>query len=149
MSDDVSFRRATADDGRSLHAACYPEKSFTQFRAHFAHLLDWQANGRCHWLVGIDKNNQIVASGQLVLYPHGAELANLSVTASRRNEGIGAALIEALTAVARSFDLSGLEIGVAERNGRALALYQRLGFTEDRRLLIPNAETAIILRKSL
>jgi ribosomal protein S18 acetylase RimI-like enzyme len=147
--DDIHFRLAEADDWPRLHVVCYPEKSRPKFRSDFNHLLDWQENGRCYWLVGTDKHNQIVASGQLVLYPHGAELANLSVTPERRGEGIGAALVEVLTAVARHLHLPGLEIGVAASNGRALALYQRLGFVEDRRVRIPNAEPAIILHKAL
>jgi len=147
--DDLSFRLAGETDCRPVQAACYPEKSILRFRSHFDHLLDWQANGRCAWLIGADKTNQIVASGQLILYPHGAELANLSVIPDRQNEGIGAALVEVLTAVARHLDLPGLEIGVAVSNGRALALYQRLGFREDRRLQLPNAEPAVILYKKL
>ncbi len=147
--NDIRFRLALAADFQALHDACYPEKSRLKFRSHFTHLLDWQENGRCYWLIGTDKTKQIIASGQLVLYPHGAELANLSVIPDRRNEGIGAALIEILTAVARHINLPGLEIGVAASNGRALALYQRLGFTEDRRLQFPNAEPAVILYKAL
>lgn len=147
--DDICFRLAQVDDWPGLHDACFPHKSRIQFRSHFNHLLDWQENGRCYWLVGTDKNSQIIASGQLVLYPHGAELANLSVTPERQGEGIGAAMISVLTAVARHLHLPGLEIGVAVSNGRALALYQRLGFVEDRRLQMPGAEPAIILYKDL
>ncbi|MCP4424251.1 MAG: GNAT family N-acetyltransferase [Chloroflexi bacterium] len=147
--DDLGFRLAHPDDFQLLRDACYPEKSLIQFRSQFDHLLDWQENGRCYWLIGINKINQIIASGQLVLYPHGAELANLSVVPTRRGEGIGAALVEALTAVARHLNLSSLEIGVEINNRRALALYQRLGFAEDRRVRIPDAEPAIILHKDL
>jgi ribosomal protein S18 acetylase RimI-like enzyme len=138
-----------AGDLRPLHAACYADKSFAQFRAHFEKVLSWQANGRCCWLVASDTAGQIVGSGQLVLYPHGNELANLVVVPARQNEGVGTAMIEVLTAVARHLNLTSLEIGVAVDNGRALRLYQRLGFTIDRRLNLPGQEPALILYKAL
>ena len=143
------FRWATPADFKLLHAACYPEKSWAQFRQHFYDLLDWQEHGRCYWLVAEDNAGQIVASGQLILYPHGAELANLAVILARRGEGIGSAVIEALMAVARRLNLDSLEIGVTADNDHALALYQRLGFIEDRRLETAHDEPAIILHKTL
>ena len=146
---DIRFRLVTLSDCQPLHIACFPEKPFIQFRSHCHHLLEWQDDGRCYWLVGINKTGQINASGQLVLYPHGAELANLSVIPTRRSEGIGTALIGVLTAVARHLQLPSLEISVAVSNTRALALYQRLGFTEDRRLQLPHDKSVIILHKDL
>ena len=112
-------------------------------------MLDWQASDRCCWLIVSDKAGKFVGSGQLVLYPHGNELANLIVVPTRQNEGIGTAMIAVLTAVAHHLDLASLEIGVDVSNGRALALYERLGFTIDRRLNLPNQEPAIILYKAL
>jgi ribosomal protein S18 acetylase RimI-like enzyme len=84
-----------------------------------------------------------------VLYPHGAEVASLAVTAGRQGQGIGSAIIEVLLAMARYLGLPGVEIGVAADNERALALYQRLGFVEDRRIGLANGEIAIILYKAL
>lgn len=145
----VRFRTAVEGDLRPLHTACYPDKPLAQFRAHFEKMLDWQAKDRCCWLVASDEAGQIVGSGQLVLYPHGNELANLVVVPARQNEGIGTALIEALTAVACHLGLDSLEIGVDVGNGRALRLYQRLGFAVDRQLNLPNQEPALILYKAL
>lgn len=145
----LSLRLARADDLRPLHTTCHPDKPLLQFRAHFEKMLDWQENDRCCWLVACDETGQIVGSGELVAYPHGNELANLVVIPTRRDEGIGTAMIEVLTAVARHLGLDGLEIGVDVSNGRALALYERLGFTMDRQLNLPNQEPAIILHKAL
>jgi RimJ/RimL family protein N-acetyltransferase len=145
----LSFRIAAKDDLRPLHAACFPDKPLAQFRAHFEKMLAWQANDRCCWLVASDEAGQIVGSGQLVLYPHGNELANLVVVPARQNEGIGTAMIEVLTAVARHLGCNSLEIGVDVGNGRALQLYQRLGFTIDRQLNLPRQEPALILYKAL
>ncbi len=146
---DIRFRQAIMADCLPLHTACFPEKPFIQFRSGFHHLLEWQKNGRCFWLIGTDETDRIIASGQLVLYPHGAELANLAVIPARRGEGIGTTMIGMLIAVACHLQLPSLEISVAVSNTRVLALYQRLGFTEDRRLQLPNDESAIILHKGL
>jgi ribosomal protein S18 acetylase RimI-like enzyme len=127
--DDVVFRLIQEADWQPLRAACYPDKSLAQFRQHFAQIWNWQMNGRAHWIIATNPTGQIIGSGQLVLYPHGSELANLAVIPARQNEGIGTALIAILTTVARHLDLTYLEIGVAASNGRALDLYQRLGFT--------------------
>lgn len=146
---DVTFRLVQETDWQPLHAACYPDKPVTQFRQHFAQILDWQVNGRAHWIIATDPAGQIIGSGQLVRYPHGSELANLAVVPARQNEGIGTALIAILTAVARHLDLTYLEIGVAAGNGRALDLYQRLGFTIERRLHLPHQEPSVVLGKDL
>lgn len=147
----LRFRLAVPDDCRPLHAACYPEQAFTRFREQFRRLLSWQANGRCYWLVveTVAAEPSLLGSGQLVIYPHGAELANLSVTANHQNQGIGTALIELLIRLARRVSVEHLEIAVATDNPRALALYQRLGFSEDRRLKLPGGKQAIILCQTL
>lgn len=146
---DLLLRPVRADDLRPLHTACYPDKPRPQFQAHFEKMYRWRENGRCCWLVACDKTGQIVGSGQLVLYPHGNELANMVVVPARQNEGIGTAMIEVLTAVARHLGLDSLEIGVDVGNGRARQLYQRLGFTIDRQLNLPGQEPALILYKAL
>lgn len=120
-----------------------------EFREHFEKMLDWQENGRCYWLLACDENGAIVGSGQLVLYPHGSELANLFVVANWRGEGIGTAMIQSLTAVARQLNITRLEIGVSVNNVHALRLYQRLGFTIDRQIDLPGQPSSLILHKNL
>ena len=146
---DITFRLAQEADGLPLHAACYPDKPAGQFRQHFDQILDWQGNGRAHWIIATDPSGQIIGSGQLVRYPHGSELANLAVIPARQSEGIGSALIAVLTAVARHLGLTYLEIGVASGNGRALDLYQRLGFTIERYLELPCQPPSVVLGKEL
>jgi RimJ/RimL family protein N-acetyltransferase len=146
---DLNFRIVNGSDLRPLHTTCYSDKPLSQFRAHFEKMLGWQAKGRCCWLVASDEAGQIVGSGQLILYPHGNELANLIVVPVRRNEGIGTAMIAVLTAVARHLNLSSLEIGVSVNNGSALRLYQRQGFIIDRQLCLPCQDPTIILQKNL
>ena len=150
----LRFRLAQRRDLQPLHSACYPQQPFYEFRALFQRLLRRQEKGHSYWVVAISEAldqsvEQIVGSGQLVVYPHSAELTNLVVTTSYRNQGIGTALIAVLLAIARDIDLVGVEIGVESDNQRALALYQRLGFEPERRLQLPDERTAIILYKAL
>lgn len=149
---NLHFRLAAAEDLQPLYQCCYSEQPFSRFRAHFHQLLKWQMSGRGYWLVveaGADGRPAPIGSGQLTIYGNGGELANLAVTAARQGQGIGTAIIEILTGIARHLTLSSLEIGVAIQNRRALALYQRLGFRQDRWLKVPGEGKAIILRKEL
>ena len=150
----LRFRLVEWHDLQPLHNACYSQQPFYEFRALFQRLRRRQEQGRSYWVVAISEAldqsaGQIVGSGQLVMYPHGAELTNLVVTTGYRNQGIGTALIAVLLAIARDIDLTGVEIGVESENQRALALYQRLGFEPERHLPLPDGRTAIILYKAL
>ncbi|MCI0395582.1 MAG: GNAT family N-acetyltransferase [Chloroflexi bacterium] len=144
----VRLRLAALEDGPALHRVCYPERSQQQFSHNFQRVIQWQSAGRSCVLVA-EKDGQPVGSGQLIRHAGYAEIANLAVAADCRSQGIGTALVHCLTAVARQWGISWLEIGVAAGNGRALALYQRLGFEEDRRLRTPIAGLMIILGKQL
>lgn len=75
-----------------------------------------------------------VAYGQVTRWPRTAEISDLIVSPAHRNQGIGSALIHALTEVARGWGCPQVEIGSACANTRAIALYERLGFRVDRRL---------------
>ena len=144
----TSFRLVQEADRRPLHTACYPDHTALQFRDLFNHLLRRQVKGRCFWII-ITVRERIIGNGQLVIYPTSAECANLFVVSDYRGQGIGTALIEVLTAVAHHHHITNLEIGVTTDNPRALALYQRLGFEEDRRLQLPHSKPSIILHKVL
>jgi ribosomal protein S18 acetylase RimI-like enzyme len=143
------FRLARPDDQAALYALSDGSLTPFQFRQHVAQLLKWQTQQRCCWLVVEAEDGSLVGSGQLICYPHVAELANLSVAPAWRGQRWGTRLIELLTAVAHYWHISYLEIVVDAENGRALALYQRLNFVEDRRLFLPDGRTAIILGKEI
>jgi ribosomal protein S18 acetylase RimI-like enzyme len=78
----------------------------------------------------------IVGCGQLRRWQRGAEIADLVVAGPFRGRGIGRRLIEALLQEARSLGVPRVEIGVEADNGRALALYRRLGFVYQRTLRV-------------
>jgi ribosomal protein S18 acetylase RimI-like enzyme len=64
------------------------------------------------------------------------EISNLIVHPEWRSKGIGTTIIRRLIGAARENELTEVEIGVAESNPRAMALYRRLGFRDDRRLTL-------------
>jgi ribosomal protein S18 acetylase RimI-like enzyme len=69
--------------------------------------------------------------GQMTLWPRGGEISDLVVGSCYRRRGLGTAIIQYLVQVAREMYASSVEIGVAMDNTAALALYRRLGFTDD------------------
>lgn len=148
VSPHVTFRLLQPDDLHPLHRACFPERPLTAFRRSFAQLLRRHETERGFCVVATTPN-EMVGSGQMILYPNGAELANLIVAAQWQGQGIGTGIIGILTAVAHHLHLSCLEIGVQSDNPRAQALYERLGFIPDRPLDLPNRPPALILRKQL
>ncbi len=144
----LHFQLATTSDFRPLADLGFSSQPIHQFQDTFERLLAWQADGRCCWLV-VRHESAIIGSGQLIVYPHSSELANLFVVPVWRSQGVGSAMMAALTAVARALALTALEISVAPGNEHAVALYRRLGFNDDRRVRLPNQETALVLRKAL
>lgn len=61
---------------------------------------------------------------------HGGVLG-LGILPEHRGRGIGTALIEAALAGARACGLTRVELVVRQRNARAIALYERLGFAHE------------------
>lgn len=158
----LCFRLARADDYPALHRLCYPQYAAADFARQYERSLQRQAAGRGYHLVAIlepvaaelvaaaSPAGSLVGSGQLILHPHSAELAELSVPVAHRGRGIGTALIKVLIAIARHLAVANLEIGVLADNQRAMALYRRLGFVADRPLRVAlTAEPALILVKDL
>jgi RimJ/RimL family protein N-acetyltransferase len=148
LPPNFTFRLAQSADLPGWHHACYPTQLFTTARERFAHILEMQAAGRCYLVLVEEPGGTIVGGGRLVRFPNGAEIADLNIDPTHQGQGIGTALITVLLTLAHHLALPAVEIGVSSDNGRALALYQRLGFTEDRRLRLPGEQEAIILRKS-
>lgn len=150
LREDLSFRAARKSDFSELRSNCYPDRPLSQFRDSFERSLHKQSTGSCLHLI-VEKDGDIVASGQLVGYRHRdlAEIADLSVAVAQRGTGIGTALIDVLTKLAGHANYTHLEIGVMAGNTQALALYRRLGFERVREISLPGEARALILRSHL
>jgi ribosomal protein S18 acetylase RimI-like enzyme len=148
----ILFRLAHRDDFQGLYDSCYPGELRGEIRDRFLRSVERQSSGLCYHLLALHQNgagSHVAGSGRLLMYPHGAEIADLIVTPAARNKGIGTSLIHILTAIAAHLDVGLLEIGVVVDNHRARALYERLGFREERRIRLPGDEPAIIMTKAL
>lgn len=75
-------------------------------------------------------------------------VANLGVKENLRGQGIGKALIEAAAQRAKAEGLRQLVLDVSEKNPRAEALYQRLGFSVTRINTVKNKRGAVVLPNS-
>lgn len=88
--------------------------------------------------------------GMLVLYDE-AEMLNLAVTSSARKAGVGRAIMNALSAVAKSRGATRLLLEVRVSNASAIGLYEKLGFVviNTRKGYYANGEDALIYELKL
>lgn len=141
------LRRATAADAEALQRSCWTEWPVDVVREVLARvdLLDRQRRGQG---IVAAHGEQVLGFGQLSLWPRVAEISDLIVAPAYRGRGIGTAIIRYLVHLARTWRVSGVEIGAMESNTRALALYRRLGFQDGRTIQLETGygpETVIYL----
>jgi ribosomal protein S18 acetylase RimI-like enzyme len=100
-----------------------------------------QADGRSTFLVAWADDGVPAGSGEILwegcgaaevqaAFPGVPELSGLTVSPQRQGQGIGTALIRAAEAVVVARGVERLGMGVDDSNGRAAALYRRLGYEE-------------------
>jgi ribosomal protein S18 acetylase RimI-like enzyme len=119
------------EDAAMLKLACYPYSSVDAVRELIQRALDLSRKGRGVGMVAVSET-EILGYGQLTLWPRAAEISDMIVTETRRSQGIGSAIIQTLLEKCRLLHVAKVEIGSALNNPRALALYRRLGFRDDR-----------------
>jgi ribosomal protein S18 acetylase RimI-like enzyme len=138
-------------DADVLCRTCWPHRSIRQAAVVLQQAERLAQQKRGLGMVAV-VDGEACAFGLLALYPRVAEISDLIVSPVLRGRGIGTALITFLTHEARRLGATRLEIGVAQSNPRARALYQRLGFVEARAVQIDlgeGPETVWYLAKSL
>jgi ribosomal protein S18 acetylase RimI-like enzyme len=135
-------------DAEALQETCWMGASLDAIREMLERVLKMTEQGRAVGLVAT-LNDCAIGYAQLTRWPQVAEISDLIITENLRKRGIGSAMIRHLITVARTWQMPAVEIGSALNNPGALALYQRLGFVEDRRLelnLGHGPETVIYLK---
>lgn len=135
MLEGLTLRPYTPSDAESVWRACFPEFAPDQVYQMLAYL---ETSKRSSGVVAT-LHERVVAFGKLTLWSRVAEISDLSVAQAQRGRGIGTALLKHLIALGAA-QRAVIEIGVAQRNVRALALYERLGFRLDRTLLLDLGE---------
>jgi ribosomal protein S18 acetylase RimI-like enzyme len=119
----------------ALHEACWPEVPFDHILDLLSNIIRRCEHGRA-WALTALQGGEPVGFGQLTRWAKGVEISDLVVNVCHRSQGVGTALIAGLLDIARQQGFPEVEIGVAEANARALALYRRLGFDIKRRIVV-------------
>jgi ribosomal protein S18 acetylase RimI-like enzyme len=131
MNANYRLRQVTLNDAAQLQESCWPNWSIEAVRDLLQRVEGISRRNRGLGIVAYNEAD-ILGYGQLTVWPRTTEISDLIVTPGYRSHGIGTAIILHLIDKVRAWHLPQVEIGVALNNPRALALYQRLGFQEDR-----------------
>jgi [ribosomal protein S18]-alanine N-acetyltransferase len=128
---EFQLRQASLQDALELQRACWPNWALEAVKDLLRRVESMSQRGRGYGVVAL-RNDQIVGYGQLTVWPRTAEISDLIVAPDYRGQGIGSAIIQSLIEKVNLWHMPQVEIGVALSNPRALALYRRLGFEQDR-----------------
>jgi ribosomal protein S18 acetylase RimI-like enzyme len=128
------LRESSPHDAVDLQRACWTGATVDAVHELLARADAHQKSNRGGGMVAV-VNNKAQAFGQITVWAQVVEISDLIVAPNLRGQGIGTAMIHALIERARQFRPV-VEIGVAESNPRAKALYLRLGFVPDRSLFL-------------
>lgn len=129
----LTIRPAAPSDLNALLCCCWQDRTYDVGRWLLSRVLRNQQAGRGTGAVLVDADGAIGGFGQLTVWPRCGEISDLFVPAQHRSCGYGTALIQYMVQAARGLKgVSCVEIGAAESNPRALALYRRLGFVDQR-----------------
>ena len=114
-------------------------------------ILDELCNPLSLWLTALDGGTVAGYIGSQSVLDE-ADVMNLAVAPARRREGVGRALMRALTDALRQKGVAALLLEVRPSNEPALSLYRAEGFAEvgrRRNYYLHPKEDALILRKEL
>lgn len=130
------IRPVRSTDADSLKSLFWQHRSDETIRLLLRYVLQCEQRGRGQGIV-VQDENRIIAYGQVTQWGREAEISELIVLEAYRGYGVGTAMIQYLVNVARQIPVWRIAIGVMADNPRALALYERLGFTDRRTLTLP------------
>ncbi|MEL7233409.1 MAG: GNAT family N-acetyltransferase [Chloroflexota bacterium] len=137
----IPLRDVTPDDLNELLRCCWADRSYDVGRWMISRVVRNQQEQRGTGVAVAGADGAILGYGQLTVWPRCAEISDLFVDSRFRSQGYGTAIVQYLTHYARTLRADCVEIGAAESNPRAAALYRRLGFA-DHRVIHMNLGTA-------
>ncbi len=133
----VHIRPLTSLDIADLQRNCFPKESLESVTDYVQRALGYVERGQSAHLVA-EAGGHAVANAQLLCWRERAEIGSLVVAEPLRNQGVGSALIEALSDAAAHMGAEQIEIGAEQDNKLALDLYRRLGFSPYKRVRVPS-----------
>ena len=125
MSAEFLVRAMTTDDLDGVMAV--EQEAFPAPWSRSAFAEELEKNRLARYLVALD-GETIVGYAGTWLVINEAHVTNVAVHATRRHEGIGRLLMEALMKLARDEGMESMTLEVRVSNEPAKALYQQLGF---------------------
>jgi ribosomal protein S18 acetylase RimI-like enzyme len=131
----LKIRSVRLDDNAALRADCWSHRTQTGTNERLKRILDMMAQRRGLGIV-VERDNCILAYGQVIHWRMSAEISDLIVSEKQRGTGIGTAMIQFLVAAMAKAPIEHIEIGAAISNPRALALYRRLGFVDSHKRIL-------------
>lgn len=138
-------------DSDALRETCWPDRPLTSVSELIHRTKKMALRDRGLGVVAV-YDGMPRGFGMLTVWPRAAEISDLIVTPDCRGQGIGTQIITYLTDAACRLQVETLEIGVALSNPRALALYRRLEFSDNRIIEIDlglGPEPVLYLTKTL
>jgi RimJ/RimL family protein N-acetyltransferase len=143
MSHTIRRFRPTDDEAVLAFTATLPEHDLLFSGRDLRHprvIEAWQQAVGEGWIDGLvaEDEGRIVASGALIRDPlgwsgHVGEI-RLLVAPERRGQGLGSDLLQALLAIAQAHGLAKLTATMTPDATTSVALFERLGFTQEARL---------------
>ena len=140
-TQSISIRPLVFSDVRDLQRYCFPNESPQSVADYVQRALSFVERGQAAHLVA-EADGHTVANAQLLCWRKRAEIGSLIVAEPLRGQGIGTALIKALSEAAMDLGAEQIEIGADHNNKQALDLYRRLGFCPYKQISVPGRESA-------
>ena len=115
----------------------------------FSTLKEEVENENSSYIIG-KINNEIIGFAGLKIIFDQADIMNIVIKKTYRNQGIGTLLLENLILLAKDLNISTLFLEVNEQNKPAIHLYEKLGFEKlGVRKKYYNNNNGIIMKKNL
>ena len=115
----------------------------------FSTLKEELENENSSYIIG-KINNEIIGFAGLKIIFDKADIMNIVIKKTYRNQGIGTLLLENLILLAKDLNISTLFLEVNEQNKPAIHLYEKLGFEKlGVRKKYYNNNNGIIMKKNL